>query len=403
MREANYGIGSWTPFKVDCYTLDFVRDGLRSIDGLWKIKHFVGEMRITDLPTYPVRFHPDTAGLLNRMEERGLKYLMSPGHNSYQGPSAEFPLFSNDPVREIDGDVYIEFSAKERRDSGLVMSRAEVTEAEELVGNDYRWLTGNEVDTRRPEEFMAKNRFKPDVITVEEAKISADCLRLLPWNVSAHIFRLRCDCKSEEAADLQLGQPKTHFYRSWRIRRALTKSLDHLDIDLIQEIDRRPAARDLSFNELAIPDKTRTLLIILVEDHASKAKASCDPTNSSNFESSLRPQVDLVRGKGQGLIILLHGPPGSGKTSTAETIAAYTQRPLYSITCGDLGPTAWQVEKNLSLHTRRAGKWGCVLILDEADVFSMQRNWQDMERNALVSGETQSESPSTVIDECADS
>lgn len=163
-------------------------------------------------------------------------------------------------------------------------------------------------------------------------------------------------------------------------------TLEDLDIDRLQEIDRGPEARDLSFNELVIPDKTRTLLVSLVEDHASKAKARRDPKRTTDMGSSLRPQVDLVRGKGQGLIILLHGPPGSGKTSTAETIAAYTQRPLYSITCGDLGLSATEVENRLSSHTRRAEQWGCVLLLDEADVFLMQRNWQDMGRNALVSG-----------------
>lgn len=163
-------------------------------------------------------------------------------------------------------------------------------------------------------------------------------------------------------------------------------NLEDLDIDRLQEIDRRPEARDLSFNELVIPDKTRTLLVSLVEDHASREKARWDPKRMTDMENSLRPQVDLVRGKGQGLIILLHGPPGSGKTSTAETIAAYTQRPLYSITCGDLGLDAEEVEDHLSDHTRRAEKWGCILLLDEADVFLMQRNWQDMERNALVSG-----------------
>lgn len=174
---------------------------------------------------------------------------------------------------------------------------------------------------------------------------------------------------------------------------------EYLDIDLIQEIDRRPEARDLSFNELVIPDTTRTLLVSLVEDHTSKAREHQDPQKKAGTESGPSPQIDLVRGKGQGLIILLHGPPGSGKTSTAETIAAYTQRPLYSITCGDLGLDASSVERELSNHTRRAEKWDCVLLLDEADVFLMQRNWQDMERNALVSGKTPSKSLALKFDQ----
>lgn len=99
-------------------------------------------------------------------------------------------------------------------------------------------------------------------------------------------------------------------------------------------------------------------------------------------------QLDLVRGKGLGLIVLLHGPPGTGKTSTAETIASYTGRPLYSITCGDLGDEPREVEQQLEKHTNRGDKWGCVLLLDEADVFLMRRDFKDSKRNALVSGES---------------
>ena len=38
-------------------------------------------------------------------------------------------------------------------------------------------------------------------------------------------------------------------------------------------------------------------------------------------------------------IFLLHGPPGVGKTLTAEAIAELLHRPLYSITVGELGIT----------------------------------------------------------------
>lgn len=210
LREANFGIGSWTPLKVDCYTLDFIGDELRPIGGLWKIKPFRGEMRVTDLPIYPVRFHPDTAGFLKRMEERGLKFLTSPGHKSYRGPSARFS--PTDPLLEIDGDVYVETTTRSFDTSGLDISRAEVTESEELVANEIRLLTGNEVDNKWSEEFMAENRFKLDTITVEEAKGSTDHLRLLPWEVRAYVFRLRQWGESEQAL-----KPKTPHFRNWRI------------------------------------------------------------------------------------------------------------------------------------------------------------------------------------------
>jgi hypothetical protein len=154
-----------------------------------------------------------------------------------------------------------------------------------------------------------------------------------------------------------------------------------MDVNLIKDIDRTRRARNSSFDDLIIPENYCNLLVGLVENHASRLQRR--QARQINAELGLgNTQIDLVRGKGQGLIILLHGPLGSGKTSTAETIAAYPQRPLYSITCGDLGLSPGVVESNLFEHTG-------VLLLDEADVFLMQRNWQDVGCNALVSGKTQ--------------
>lgn len=42
-------------------------------------------------------------------------------------------------------------------------------------------------------------------------------------------------------------------------------------------------------------------------------------------------RADLVAGKGAGAIFLLHGPPGVGKTLTAEAIAELLERPLYQV------------------------------------------------------------------------
>lgn len=74
-----------------------------------------------------------------------------------------------------------------------------------------------------------------------------------------------------------------------------------------------------------------------------------------------------------------------GKTSTAECIADKTKRPLFPITCGDLGETAVEVEQNLRHNFGMAHKWGCVLLLDEADVFLAKRSKIDLRRNAVTS------------------
>ncbi|KAL6697246.1 P-loop containing nucleoside triphosphate hydrolase protein [Trichoderma pleuroticola] len=107
----------------------------------------------------------------------------------------------------------------------------------------------------------------------------------------------------------------------------------------------------------------------------------------SHFSDNVGKQMhfDLVKGKGKGVIILLHGVPGVGKTSTAECAAESNGRPLLPIICGDLGLTPSEVEVKLQHIFRLAQAWGCVMLLDEADVFLAQRTATDTERNALVS------------------
>ena len=77
-----------------------------------------------------------------------------------------------------------------------------------------------------------------------------------------------------------------------------------------------------------------------------------------------------------------------GKTSTAECVAASLQRPLFPVTCGDLGTDPEAVAKGLEEYFTLAQKWGCVLLLDEADVFLTNRSPEDVRRNALVSGKS---------------
>lgn len=123
-----------------------------------------------------------------------------------------------------------------------------------------------------------------------------------------------------------------------------------------------------AFGNLAIESDTKELIQALVRN---KIKAD--------------QSIDFVKGKGTGLIVLLHGGPGTGKTLTAETVAEIAERPLYRVTCGAMGTTAKEVEKNLESVFHLGRRWGCVVLLDEADVFLEQRSLSDLSRNALVS------------------
>ncbi|KAL3446463.1 P-loop containing nucleoside triphosphate hydrolase protein [Aspergillus insuetus] len=119
------------------------------------------------------------------------------------------------------------------------------------------------------------------------------------------------------------------------------------------------------FYQLAISKEHKQLILALVRSHSRGKLATPDKA------VNIRPEMDLVRGKGKELIILLHGVPGAGKTSTAESIASFTKRPLYPITCGDLGETAREVEESLEAHFTLAHRWGCILLALSHKLFTI--------------------------------
>ncbi|EWY92879.1 hypothetical protein FOYG_06306 [Fusarium oxysporum NRRL 32931] len=94
---------------------------------------------------------------------------------------------------------------------------------------------------------------------------------------------------------------------------------------------------------------------------------------------------DFVKNKGEGRIFLLHGAPGVGKTCTAECVAELTNRPLISLTSGDLSVDSFNVEANLSYFLELGQRYGALVLLDEADIYLERRRSKDITRNGLVS------------------
>ncbi|EJD48199.1 P-loop containing nucleoside triphosphate hydrolase protein, partial [Auricularia subglabra TFB-10046 SS5] len=93
---------------------------------------------------------------------------------------------------------------------------------------------------------------------------------------------------------------------------------------------------------------------------------------------------DFIEGKDRGLVINLFGPPGVGKTMSAEAVSEHLRRPLYMVGAGELGTTPGGLDSDLSRIFRIGSQWGSVTLLDEADVFLEQRSLHDLQRNALV-------------------
>jgi AAA+ superfamily predicted ATPase len=113
---------------------------------------------------------------------------------------------------------------------------------------------------------------------------------------------------------------------------------------------------------------------------------SLDLVNASEDLAALCTGL-RVRGRGA---LLLHGPPGTGKTAFAHHLAETVNRPLETKRASDLlGPFIGQTEANLAKAFRSAATRNAVLFLDEADSFLARRenafrSWEVQHVNELL-------------------
>ncbi|GAP87251.1 putative AAA family protein [Rosellinia necatrix] len=126
---------------------------------------------------------------------------------------------------------------------------------------------------------------------------------------------------------------------------------------------------DDAFNQLAMQEDRKRLIL---------AFARQKQVEETGFD-------DFISGKGKSFIILLCGPPGVGKTLTAESVAERTRAPLYTLSACDLGTDAESVERSLKKALEMCALWKAVMLIDEADVFLEARKTDSLERNEIVS------------------
>ncbi|KAI1822693.1 P-loop containing nucleoside triphosphate hydrolase protein [Xylaria intraflava] len=138
-----------------------------------------------------------------------------------------------------------------------------------------------------------------------------------------------------------------------------------LNVDEIEDVQ----WDDSPYDNLVLPDGERELVFAFA-DRPRFSKQGFD---------------DFVAHKGEGIIILLCGPPGVGKTLTAEAVAEKSRAPLYIVSASDLGSTAASVDKGLSNALECCQLWDAVLLIDEADIFLESRDSNNLQRNELVS------------------
>lgn len=111
--------GTWTDLIINSFIMAWDGEDIGPLQFNHVLPYFAGERRVADLEVYPIQFHKDPDGLLNRLRARGRKVVECFGHKQYTGTSvqsskllAKFGMMGN--VAEPDSD-----SDSEEEESGL--------------------------------------------------------------------------------------------------------------------------------------------------------------------------------------------------------------------------------------------------------------------------------------------
>lgn len=124
-------------------------------------------------------------------------------------------------------------------------------------------------------------------------------------------------------------------------------------VDDVKEVDHH-SSQD-AFRKVQLAESQKSLIQELVQSHSNdKDVEKNTPRSKMN---------DLTKGKGEGLVILLHGPPGVGKTLTAESVAQVTRKPLFPMGVGDVTTDPVQLERRLEQMFELAEVWHAVMLL----------------------------------------
>ncbi|KAG0651263.1 ATPase family AAA domain-containing 3B [Hyphodiscus hymeniophilus] len=311
-----------------CFTHDGTNFGYS--DKIIQVDGFSGTKEIWKLSIYPLKYYGNKEAIENIKEEliaRGRKFCALAGgfhHRAYVGTASTV----SEEYEKVEGTRTPCPPAgsqwKYRMDT--------VTLTREQVNSRIM------VDTRTFNAFNTQNRI---------------------WLVERHksFSGNEEDANPPARGDLMICDYQipgfTLFDKKWCL----------FSVDFVQPIQFNTKA----FESLLIPQKRKELVHALVKNHGT-----------DDFD-------DLIKGKGKGLVFVLYGEPGVGKTFTAESIADDIKRPLYVLNTGELGVAPHSVETNLTTALKLATRWGAIVLIDEADVFLEQRTIHDLTRNSLVS------------------
>ncbi|MCJ1404796.1 hypothetical protein MMC11_008022 [Xylographa trunciseda] len=328
-----------------------------------QINNYRGTMKTTDLVAMPIELHADKLNIKERLTKRGKKFEQLRGYNfkAYKGSVSLYDVeygmenqranvaeriiidthaydqFTNQPGAELmplDVDmVDSSFRRSRRRSFDDFVSPPPPSAHGSSHHNFTTFRSRNYKEPARPLDEIAPRINKQRMENFHGPPLTEDQLLLCVPRVKGFLLK--------------------------------RKQWSRFNIDDIEDIP----WNDVAFDSLVLPNKEKDLLLAFAEGQAHP---------DSNFD-------DFIQGKGKGIVLLLSGPAGVGKTLTAESVAETMRVPLYVMSAGELGTATFEIERVLKDVLEKCTMWKAVLLIDEADVFLETRSSLDLHRNAMVS------------------
>ncbi|KAI0088346.1 P-loop containing nucleoside triphosphate hydrolase protein [Irpex rosettiformis] len=302
------------------------------------IAPFSGTVKITSLDSYPIAYHANEKELRDKLVARGRKWASLAGihHTHYNGTAAFV-------VGEGSTKKYVKYSLNSR----IMIDRKNFRRLN--PNYEFPQLKNEQADQKPTPSRRRLRDLPPPTAFAEDPNIGIPTLHV-----------------SKATEDLEASMTDNDFLLATTTLYGFSLA-DKLWLEFNVEQISPIEWNDEAFTNLVLPSDRKTLLQSLVEAH----------NNDLGFD-------DFVQGKGHGLVINLFGPPGVGKTLSAEATSEHVRRPLYVVGGGDVGTNAGALDKALQQVFDIATSWKAIVLIDEADVFLEERSLHDLERNAMV-------------------
>lgn len=308
-------------YVVQCRYLDFNGKVLGEVISNLLIPEFRGAKPITSLEAFPLKYHQEMAKVRSELIERGRRFASLSGihHTAYQGLAHQ--KRKGEPFKfSVKGRIMVDPIAFKEHNPNYERPRVDGLSGRDILGIRTDVLhdilaegLGLTDDIKSTGDKNKTGEMKDEEYLVCGPTVLGFSLDRRAWGkVSRSLFTL-------------LG-------RDWVVHMRGNADSDRtaeFAVSGIQDI----TWTTLPFDTLVIPTKTKEMLQALVHNQTP------DPDKPA-FD-------DFIEGKGKGLIVLLQyvfysispsyiayycsGPPGVGKTLTAEAVSEYQKRPLFRV------------------------------------------------------------------------